>query len=292
MMNILHFAVIAAVFTASITIKAESCINVEVHGQGTPIILLPGLMSDGSVWQQSERYLAKNYQVHTVSIAGFAKTAPCLAANNIILQVQAELLNYIKIQQLDKPVLMGHSLGAFLAYRLAIEESELFSAIIAVDGLPYIAPIFTGSAATKPKNMEQQANYLRNLYQNATAQQMADMTKRSIAIQTSSPENQQRVIAMAKASDQTTVASALHYLLVTDLRKPLAQVKIPLLLMAAQGAFSNEQARKNASALYQQQIENMPNATLAVNTYAKHFIMWDDLDWLMTKTDTFLQEVL
>jgi len=278
--------------TMSVASKAESCINVEIHGKGKPLILIPGLMSDGSVWQKSERYLAKNYQVHTVSIAGFAKTAPCSAADNILPQVKSELLSYIKHHKLQKTILMGHSLGAFLSYSLAIDNEDLFSAIVAVDGLPYVAPIFTRTVATKPKDMQQQAHFMRNMYQEATAQQMADMTKQSIAIQVTSMENQQAIIAMAKISDQKTVASALHYLLLNDLREPLKQVKTPLLLIAAQGAFQNDKSRQFATSIYQQQIESVPNAHLITNTDARHFIMWDDNLWLMTETDSFLQGVL
>ena len=270
----------------SFAIHAENCINVEVHGQGKPIILIPGLMSDGRVWQKTAHNLAKNYQVHTISIAGFANTAPCAAADNIMPQVKSELLSYIKT------ILIGHSLGAFLSFSLAIDNEALFSAIVAVDGLPYIAPIFTNTSSTTVSHMQQQANYIRNMYQQATAEQMANMTKKTIAIQATSVKDQEVIIAMAKASDQKTVASALHFLLVNDLREPLKKVQTPLLLIAAQGAFENEQSRKFATLLYQQQIDNVPNAHLITNTNARHFIMWDDAKWLMAETALFLKGVL
>jgi len=276
----------------SLTTKAENCINVSVQGSGKAIILLPGLMSDGTVWQETEHYLAKNYQVHTVSIAGFASEAPCLAADNILPQVKEDLFRYIERNKLQKPILMGHSLGAFLSYSLAIEHENLFSAIIAVDGLPYVAPIFTRTSATKPKDMQQQAQFIRNMYQQASVQQMADMAKRSVNIQATSTDNQQAVINMAKVSDQATVASALHYLLVNDLRVPLEKIKTPILLIAAQGGFLDEKSRQFATSLYQQQIENVQNAKLITNANVRHFIMWDDNSWLMAETDDFLKGVL
>lgn len=291
-MNIVHILLAVVVFSMSLNTKAESCINVKVQGKGQPLILIPGLMSDGSVWQESEKYLAKNYQVHTVSIAGFAKTAACSAAENILPQVQSELVNYIKHHKLQKTILIGHSLGAFLSYSLAIDNEQLFSAIVAVDGLPYVAPIFTRSAATQPKDMKQQAEYIKNIYLQASHQQVADMTKQGINIQARSKESQQAVIEMAKISDQKTVASALHFLMTTDLRESLKQVKTPLLLIAAQGAFTNEKDRLNASSLYQQQISGVINAKLVVNSQVRHFIMWDDNKWLMTQTDSFLKDVL
>ena len=283
---------LATSLSMSLSTNAESCINVEVSGKGKPVILIPGLMSDGRVWQKSEQYLSKKYQVHTVSIAGFANTATCAAADNIMPQVKSELLNYIKDKKLKKTILIGHSLGAFLSYSLVIDNEQLFSAIVAVDGLPYIAPIFTKTSATTPSDMQQQANYIRNMYQQATDQQMADMTKQTITIQATSVKDQEAVIAMAKASDQKTVASALHFLLLNDLRESLKKVKIPLLLIGAQGGFQNEKSRQFATSLYQQQIESVTNAHFIANTNARHFIMWDDEEWLMAETDSFLKGVL
>jgi len=292
MMNLIHAFIVVFVFSISLTTKAENCIKVKVHGEGQPLILIPGLMSDGSVWQESERYLAKNYQVHTISIAGFANTAPCSFASNILPQVKAELISYIKQNKLQKSILIGHSLGAFLSYSLVIDNEQLFSAIIGVDGLPFVAPIFTRTAATQAQDMIKQANYIKNMYQHATHQQVADITKQGINLQATSMADQQVVINMAKKSDQETVASALHFLLTTDLREPLKQVKTPLLLIAAQGAFTNENDRSKASALYQQQIANVANAKLRVNSESRHFIMWDDNNWLMNETELFLQGVL
>jgi hypothetical protein len=39
---------------------AESCINVEVCGQGKQVVSIPALMSDGRVWQKIEPYLLLN----------------------------------------------------------------------------------------------------------------------------------------------------------------------------------------------------------------------------------------
>ena len=57
-MNIVHIFIALLVFSMSLNTKAESCINVKVQGKGQPLILIPGLMSDGSVWQESENHLA------------------------------------------------------------------------------------------------------------------------------------------------------------------------------------------------------------------------------------------
>ena len=39
----------------------------------------------------------------------------------------------------NKPVIIGHSLGGFLAIRLAEEHSDLISGAVAIDGLPVFA---------------------------------------------------------------------------------------------------------------------------------------------------------
>src|SRR3546814_9828241 len=46
------------------------------------------------------------------------------------------LLQLIEQLKIDKPVLVGHSLGGTLALRFAGEHPELISGVVAVDGLP------------------------------------------------------------------------------------------------------------------------------------------------------------
>ena len=89
----------------------------QVSGSGKPVILIPGLMSDGRVWGKLANVLSKTYQVHIINIAGFANT-PAIG-NPSLTAVKQQLLAYINTHKLHKPAVIGHSLGGFMSFWLS-----------------------------------------------------------------------------------------------------------------------------------------------------------------------------
>ena len=73
-----------------------------------------------------------------LTIAGFAGVPPI--DTPILKTVKNDLIKYVKDNHLDKPVLIGHSLGAFLSLWVASEEPSLFSKILCVDGFLLFLP--------------------------------------------------------------------------------------------------------------------------------------------------------
>ncbi len=263
--------------------------SVEIIGQGRPVLLIPGLMSAPSVWHSTVDALKADHQLHLIHIAGFAGKAAISGTDAFLPTVQQELLAYIAAQRLQQPVVIGHSLGGFLAFALASQAPERIGPIISVDGLPYLAPVFTRNPATVPAEMQTQATQIRAQYGGMTQAQLSQTTAQSLFIQATRPEAQQQVLMMAGKSDATAVGQAVAELLTTDLRPHLGSIRQPVLVLGASGALP-PQAQDGVQALYQQQLEKLPTAKLDINTKARHFIMLDDPAWLNQKIRTFLQE--
>lgn len=263
--------------------------KVQVEGKGKAIILIPGLMSDQRVWQQLATALKPNYQLHLVSLAGFAGT-PALATSLKLTQVTSELAAYIQHQQLKQPIVIGHSMGAFLAFQLASSYPKLTGKVIAVDGLPYLAPVFSRDSTTTVAQMTPQAKMMQQYYQQMTSAQLAESAKQGMAIQVSSAEHAAQITKMAGASDPATVGAVIAELLTTDLRSEVHKIQQPVLLLGAGGALPSAAMRPAVQALYQQQINTIPQAKLDFNWQARHFIMWDQPDWLLAQITDFIKE--
>lgn len=263
--------------------------QVQVEGKGKAIILIPGLMSDQRVWQQLATALKPNYQLHLVSLAGFAGT-PALATPLKLTQVTSELAAYIQHQQLKQPIVIGHSMGAFLAFQLASSYPKLTGKVIAVDGLPYLAPVFSRDSSTTVAQMVTQAKMMQQYYQQMTSAQLAESAKQGMAIQVSSAEHAAIVTKMAGTSDPATVGAVIAELLTTDLRGEVHKIQQPVLLLGAGGALPSDSMRPAVQALYQQQINTIPQAKLDFNWQARHFIMWDQPDWLLAQITDFIKE--
>lgn len=261
--------------------------QVEVIGEGKPVLLIPGLMSDSRVWQQTASALKGDYQLHLISVAGFAGT-PALAGE-LLPRLQQDLLQYISQAQLQKPAIVGHSLGAFMAFALASSAPEQIGTVIAVDGLPYLAPIFSRNSATQVADMQQQAMQLKAYYQQLNGAQLKAGAAQGIFIQARAPEHQQQVLEMAAASDSQSVGQAMYELLTTDLRPQVAAIKSKVWLLGASGALPEAQ-QAQVQALYQQQINTIANATLVMNTSSRHFMMLDEPEWFISQVRQALQE--
>jgi N-formylmaleamate deformylase len=284
----INMTIVAAMLGANFKTKAAESFSVEIIGSGKPVLLIPGLMSDAEVWRPTAQALADKYQLHLISIAGFAGKAAI--DGELLPRVKHDLLQYIEQQQLKQPAIVGHSLGAFMAFNLASAAPDAIGTIIAVDGLPYLAPVFTRDANTNVAMMQQQAEFLRQQYQQMSREQLTAMAAQGLNIQASSAAHQQQILNMAKTSTPKAVGQAVYELLTTDLRPLVHNITGKVLMLGASGAMQNDTDRAAAKALYQQQISTIEHATLEFNHQARHFIMLDQPDWLTRRIANALQE--
>ena len=287
-----HFAIsltiVGGMLAANFSSKAAQSFSVEVIGSGKPVLMIPGLMSDARVWRPTAEALASEYQLHLISIAGFAGQPAIDGA--LLPTVKQQLLQYIAKHKLQQPAVVGHSLGAFMAFSLASTAPDSIGTVVAVDGLPYLAPVFTRTNDTTVAMMQGQAGYLRQQYQQMTSEQLKAMTAQGLFIQATSAAHQQQVLDMAATSDAKAAGQAMYELLTTDLRPEVHNIKSKVLLIGASGAMANEPDRRAAEALYQQQIASIANATLEFNPQARHFIMLDQPDWLTAQITKALKD--
>jgi pimeloyl-ACP methyl ester carboxylesterase len=52
--------------------------------------------------------------------------------------VRDDVLRYIQEKKLDHPVIVGHSLGGFLAFWIAATAPDAVGPLVAVDGVPFL----------------------------------------------------------------------------------------------------------------------------------------------------------
>jgi pimeloyl-ACP methyl ester carboxylesterase len=268
--------------------EASTSFTVEVQGTGSPVIMIPGLMSDRRVWQQTASELSKTHQLHLISIAGFAGQPAIEGA--LLPVVKTELLDYIKTEKLQRPAIIGHSLGAFLAYDLASSAPDTIGKIIAVDGLPFLAPVFTRDSNSTVASVKAQAEGIRNFYAQMQPAQLAATMQQGMEIQARETATRERVQQMGAQSDPKAVGQAIYELLSTDLRDKVGNITQPVLQLGAGGALPSEAMRPAVEALYKQQINKIPQATLVFNWQSRHFMMWDEPVWLLNQINQFLAE--
>ena len=261
-------------------------LRVEVTGKGKPMVFIPGLTCGGDVWNDAVAHYASRYQCHVVTIGGFAGKPRF--EGPFLETVRDAVLAYLKAEKLAKPVIVGHSLGGYLAMDLAIAAPDAVGPLVIVDALPFLGGAADSSATEESarKQMEGFRLMLRNQTQEAYAafQKQSPFLKPMVA----PGPNYDRVVAWAGASDHTTVGDAMYDISVNDLQPRLGTIRSPMLVLGNWYGMKEYSTRAATEATFRRQFKNAPKWTLAIADTARHFIMLDSPAWTWDQMDAFL----
>lgn len=283
--------VIATVMSFGFAISQETTnqyFKVEVKGSGSPMILIPGLTCPGEVWSETVSEFKKEYQCHIISLAGFAGIPAVDYGNSYTEKMSNKLIEYIKSNKIDKPVVTGHSLGGFIALKMAIKEPELIGSSIIVDALPFLPAVFMPGAtieSAKPMAENIKKTILTPMEDDAFRTQQRSLLKTMIIDE----KKIETALQWSVDSDNQTVADAMYDLYSTDLRESLVNVKSPILVLGAWIAYKNYGATRALNmATYKAQYSKAKDVTVDMTDTGNHFIMWDDPQFFYTQVRTFL----
>lgn len=259
-------------------------LRVEVVGQGRPVLMIPGLNSAASTWTETCAALQPGVQCHIVQLPGFAG-APAVKSERFLDGMRDRLLAYVDDRRLDKPVVMGHSLGGVLALQMAAEQPGRLDRLVIVDSLPFLA----GLRGMTPEAAQGAAAAMRQQMQTATPAQWEAGARQGAMGMSRTPAHGERVVAWSLASDRETSAQAMSELWGTDLRPLLPRITTPTLVLGAWAAYEPmgstlESTRK----IFETQYAGLNGARVAMSQRGYHFLMWDDPEWLVGEVKGFI----
>lgn len=257
---------------------AQPAIKVDKAGKGTPVLFLPGFMTPGSVWNETVKNLKGKYEAHLVSYAGFNGNDPI--AMPWYATIKKELVDYVKINKLKNLKLVGHSMGGNLAVDLAAELGDEVDKIIIVDALACMREVMMPGVPAEALQYESPYNK-QMLEMNAEAfEKSATMMAQGMTTVT---EKQELIKSWILEADRKTYVYGYTDLLKLDLRPTLAQIKIPVLILGAPFP-TKEMVVPN----YEKQYANLANKTLEIAPAGRHYIMFDQPEWLYKQINNFL----
>ena len=254
----------------------------EVYGKGQPIILIPDYACSGDVWKETVDALKGKYELHVLTLAGFAGVLPI--DTPILKTVKNEIIKYVKEKHLNKPVLIGHGLGAFMCLWAASEDPSLFSKILCVDGVPFISAMTNpGTTAEEIKNNPSyNAEAVANNFKNMPDKQFEDNQFKAMLNMVSDSTYARLIAKWSAQSDRKTLGYTYVEMSTTDLRNEISKINIPVLILGSTYSTKellNEEYRKLTS-------------KLIIIAPAKHFIMYDDPIWFGEEVKNFLRNGL
>ena len=269
-----------------INVFAKDPFTAQVTGLGSPVILIPGLSCSGEVWNDTVAHYKDHHECHVLTLAGFAG----VLANEgeVTAPVTEAIAGYIQTHKLNKPVIVGHSLGGFIALRLGASHPELVGSLVIVDAYPFLAGVrqpgsTSESAAAAAKQMR---DYLAAIPDEAFQSSLkAGTFTRSLVI---GEAEHARIVAWGLASDRRTANQAMFEIMSTDLRPDLARITAPTLVMGSWISYRPFVDHARIELLLRDQYSLLSGVQIAISDTARHFIMLDDPVWFFKQLDTVL----
>lgn len=288
--KILSLLLVVAATSAQATDVADNSasehpsFSVKSSGNGPAIILIPGLSSPGQVWDETSKHYQEHYQCNVLTLAGFGATAPI--SEHVLKRFDADLERYIKDQHIEHPILLGHSLGGFLALRFAASHPREVGRVIVVDALPALAatqhPEWTGS------QLEAAAAMVRDQMSNNYEAGLQAAAKGMVT----SPEGVEQVVKWGMESDRTTTINAMYDMMSYDLRPDLGKIHVPVLVLGSWIAYKDYAPKAAIEGTYRAQYANLAGVNIIMSDTARHFIMMDDPKWMFETIDNYLKQDL
>jgi pimeloyl-ACP methyl ester carboxylesterase len=241
--------------------------TVKVTGHGTPVIFIPGVACPGEVWADTVERLGDDVEAHVITLAGFAGVKPIRPP--LLAKARRELVRYIRSRRLKNPIIVGHSLGGFLAYWLAATAPDAIGGLVVVDAGPrYFAS-------------DESARLLRNTWAQAGDDELPRQVRAKFSGMARHRERLEPFIDQIARSDRQTVGDAVYELVKVDLTEQIASITAPVLLVLADGGLQDR---------YRRQAAGIEDLEIKVIPKTGHFVMFDDPDGFVRVLRDFIDE--
>lgn len=251
--------------------------EVQKTGQGEQsIIFIPGFGCSGTVWDETTSSFENNFNCYTLTMAGFAGVPA--QGNPTFNHWKTSIAKYIKDNDIDKPTLVGHSMGGVLAMAIAADYPDLLDRIVVVDGLPCLQalsnPSFTSEKDPDCTGIVKQMTEI-------SQEQFYQMQKANIPRMVADTGRQQEILDWTIASDRTVFANMYCDFANTDLREEISTIECPVLVMLSSGMV-------NFKTNIEDQFENLEIADIQYAKKGLHFIMFDNKQWYLNQLTNFM----
>ncbi len=264
-------------------------IDVVTRGQGPDVIFIPGMSSHREVWERTADALDERYTIHLVQVNGFGGFP--VGGNGegaVAAPVAEEIARYVRESGLERPAVIGHSMGGSIGMMMAARHPETVGKLMVVDMFPFMGAMFGGGNAT-PDSVRPIADQIRAQMRMAPQGSVSPILQQTINGMVRTESARPQIIEHARVSDVGVTANAFHELIVTDLRPELANISQPLTalyVIPPQMPIPAEQYDLYMRASY----ANVPHARIVKIEDSYHFIMIDQFDRFMSEVNAFLAE--
>ena len=242
------------------------------RGAGPPIVIVPGITSPAATWEFVSAELARDHHVVCLDVRGRG-LSDHPSSGFTLPDYAADVAALVTGLGLDRPSVLGHSMGARIAVAFGALHPELRGPLVVVD------PPLTGPG--RPPYATPLAAFLDELRASRTGE-AAELTRRNFP--SWSAEHLALRAAWLPTCDERAVAETYRLFYEEDLFAYWRELAAPLLFVwgSESPAVSESGAREVAAA--------NPRAQIAAVAGAGHMVPWDALPGFLDVVRRFMQE--
>lgn len=280
-----------AVAGAQTTPFRSDRIVVETRGEGPDVILIPGLASTGDVWSRTANRLDDRHRVHLVTVRGFGNVpAGANEQGALVGPVAAELRRYIAAQRLDRPAVIGHSMGGLVALRAAADAGRdrrgaQVGRVMVVDATPFFPSLISPGATVGDVEPLARIAYQALLFLGDEA-----LRTQGTALGDQLGGAADNVFGSLgwQGGDRQVLAQGLYEVMTTDLRNRLPDISAPVTVVYGWSA-DDASPRAHLDALFAAGYRNLREpARFERIEGAEHMVMIDQPTRFLAAVDRFL----
>jgi pimeloyl-ACP methyl ester carboxylesterase len=188
--------------------------------------------------------------------------------------------------KLDKPAIIGHSLGGLMAIEIAAKYPASVDRVMIVDALPFYALLFAPTATVEM--VKPQAEVMRAQTAAMTDEQFVAGQDRTMAMLVKSDTARPAAKQWSLASDRKVMATAMYEDMISDTRPLLPQIKAKTTILYAYDAQMGRPA-EFLDDMYSTAYVGLAGAKLKRVDGAFHFLMLDQPEAFAKEVDAFLK---
>lgn len=236
-------------------------------GPGPELLLIPGITSPAITWGFVAERLAERFDVHVLDVRGRGLSE----AGDLDYTLDAMAADAVAIaKMMNRPVVLGHSMGGRIAIRAARQDASALSGLIIVD-----PPVSGPGRRTYPANWSWYGDSIRLAQRGCTAVEMRAFcptwTEEQVALRAE----------WLHTCHWGAIRTAFDGFQLDDIHADLPQIALPMRLVIAGGATvvlpeDEAEIRSLAPHIETRRVEG-----------AGHMIPWDDLEGFLVAVMDF-----
>jgi pimeloyl-ACP methyl ester carboxylesterase len=261
-------------------------ITVTTRGRGSDVLLIPGLASTSEVWRGVADRLAGKRRLHLISVRGFGDLpAGANASGAVMAAVAAEVRRYISEQGLQRPAIIGHSMGGQLGLRVAADAGAGIGRVMVVDSSPFFPALISPQATVGDVEPIAQLAYQAIHFLGDAALRARG---REMGLELGGATDTVFGTLGWQGGDRRVLAQSLYEVMTVDLRRRLPDITAPVTVVYGWSA-DGRSPRSRTDTLFRGAYSRLraPAAFVPIEG-AEHMVMIDQPTRFMAAVDRFL----